>query len=865
MRIIPKNTKIKNTFWKSYSLKDILIILGLFMIVFFLLIKGKFILSIVTAIISLLMFIPTPDGIFYNFVVDYLKYLFGKKEYVKEEMDKLVSFKEVDLSGVIKFNDGSFGKVIKLGQKNFGIEDLNEQDVDINYFANAIKCIDISQMIDLVKIDRPVNFDEFSFDLFEKIQFNKQGKVEQIDKIKSNILKERIDKIDNLNNFFKQYVSDFYLVVYSKKAKEIDMLVNLVVSEINKCGLDTNILNKKEVIVFLKYNNSHIFDERVVNTLDEDELINWAKPKKIKFSSNRCYIDDVESVIYSVNDYPLKVKNAWGNNIFNIPNTKVVLRIKPVDKFKAIKRVDGCITELETKEVLSEKYSETKEASLHKETMLNLLNSLQSENEALYDVNMSITAYNYLKDSNYRKRVRNVILKDNFRTSPLYAKQKDGFIFSSLGYNNLLTKYERGINSSSLAAVFPFIRTIILDKQGILLGKNKNNDYPFIFNLWKRGNLYHNSNAMIIGKSGSGKSYFLKILITNEWSNDTRIIICDPEAEYINLTKNLKGNVIDVGNALEGRINPFHIYQILTEDGKCADSSVTFNTHLKMLESFFRIVLEDVSSSVIELINNLVIVAYKTKNIDSNTKFHKLKPKDYPLFSDLLNVLDLDEVKAFAKEDDLQLARLYLQKFVNGRYSDIWNHPSTLEVNAQIINFNFQALFANKNNVIANAQMLLIFRFIEQEIINAKELSNNGKELKTMIVCDEAHLFIDPKYPIALDFFYQMNKRIRKYNGSFIPATQNISDWNGNEELKHKTSTILKNSQYLFIFKLSAPDMKDVIDVYRTGEGFNEEEQRIIVSATTGDAFFVGSTELRASIKVLAGEYTKQLFTERND
>ena len=95
-------------------------------------------------------------------------------------------------------------------------------------------------------------------------------------------------------------------------------------------------------------------------------------------------------------------------------------------------------------------------------------------------------------------------------------------------------------------------------------------------------------NGMIIGKSGSGKSFFLKSLIANEWANDTRVIILDPEAEYLTLTKNLSGNLIDVGNAKEGRINPFHIYKILTEDGLPADPVVTFNTHLKMLESFSR-------------------------------------------------------------------------------------------------------------------------------------------------------------------------------------------------------------------------------------------------------------------------------------
>ena len=415
--------------------------------------------------------------------------------------------------------------------------------------------------------------------------------------------------------------------------------------------------------------------------------------------------------------------------------------------------------------------------------------------------------------------------------------------------------------------MFPFVRTCVLDEGGILLGENKNNGYPFILNLWKRGNLYQNSNAMIIGKSGSGKSYFLKTLISGEWANGTRVIVLDPEAEYLSLTRNLCGNIIDVGNAREGRINPFHIYKILTEDGTPADPKVTFNTHLKMLESFFKIVLADAPVDVIELINNLAVETYERMGITENTDCSAFPADYFPLFSDLLETLqskDKESMDELTKRD-MRTAELYLQKFVNGRYSDIWNAPSTLKTEADLIDFDFQSLFANKNNVVANAQMLLVFRFIEQEVINARERNKGGANYRTLIIADEAHLYIDPKFPIALDFFYSMSKRIRKYNGSFIPATQNIADWNANEELRGKTSAIIKNSQYSFIFKLSAPDMKDVLDIYKAGDSFNDEEQRMIISAVTGQTFFVGSTELRNCVRIKAGDYTQSLFDEQKE
>lgn len=728
-----------------------------------------------------------------------------------------------------------------------------------------LKQLEGTQSIDIVKIDRPVNFDRFSSELFERLSEIKESDDEQgVKEIKTDILSERIDRIDKLNNIRKQYLSDFYIVVYGKNEIDLENVAINIASEIVKCGLNTQLLGKRETAVFLKYSFSRNFDEREVRDIPDEELVGWIKPDEVEFHANGYTIDGMQASVLAIADYPLRVKNAWGAELFNIPNTKVVMRMKPVDKSKAIKRIDKCISEMETKQIISEKASETNSAEIHQESMVTLLDSLQAENESMFDVTLTVTAYNYLSDDNYKKVVRRQLTSGNFKPSTLYGLQIQGFKSSAISPVSNLSNYERGINSSSLAAVFPFARSFVMDDGGIMLGENKNNGYPFILNLWKRGNLYQNSNAMVIGKSGSGKSFFMKTLLANEWANNTRVICLDPEAEYLTLTRKLHGNIIDVGNAKEGRINPFHIYKVLTEDGSPADPMVTFNTHLKMLESFFKIVLVGANSDVIEMINNLVVETYERRGITERTDCSTLKAEDFPLFTDLLETMrakDKSNMDSLTLRD-MRTAELYLQKFVSGRYSDIWNGPSTLHTEAGLIDFNFQSLFANKNNTVANAQMLLIFRFIEQEVINARELNKNGGNLRTMIICDEAHLFIDIKFPIALDFFYSMSKRIRKYNGSFIPATQNIADWNANEELRGKTSAILKNSQYTFIFKLSAPDVKDLLDIYNAGDSFNKDEQRLIISAGTGQIFFIGSTELRMNVRIIAGIYVKSLFSE---
>ena len=872
MRIIPKKIKVRSNVWKCYSMKDIFVALVVFALVFVSITMENWVLAVILGLTALVMFMPTGDGIFYTYIFENIRFAIGKKKYIKtaekekERIDAISELADIKENGLLVYKTGHYGRVIKVGQKNFKIEDEQQQNVDIDYFANALKMLEETQSADIVKIDRPVTLDSFSSELFEKLSSVKKGNLPpDIKEMRANVLSERIDRIDELNNIIKQYASEYYIVIYGRDELDLENTAVNVAAEINKCGLRTKVLTRRPVAIFLKYCYFRNFDEREINDLTDEQLIDWIKPDSIEFKSNKYLINGIEAAVLTVAEYPLRVRNAWGANLFNIPNTKVVMHVKPVDKYKAIKRIDKCIGEMELKQITSEQASEANTAQIHRRSMSALLDSLQAENEALLDVTLTVTAYNYLNDTNYKKSVRRSLLTGNFKPSMMYGLQVDAFRSADISPVSVLGNYENGINSSSLAAVFPFVRNSVLDEGGVMLGENMDNRYPFLLNIWKRGSMYQNSNAMIIGQSGAGKSFFLKSFIVNEWSNGTRIIVLDPEDEYISLTRNLKGNIIDVGRAKEGRINPFHIYKILTEDGGVAEPNVTFNTHLKTLESFFKIVLVGASSDIIELINNIAVETYRRKGITEDTDCTKLKAEDFPIFSDLLDTLK-HEHETSGKEGfshrDYRTAELYLQKFVSGRYSDIWNSPSTLNVEEDIINFSFQSLFANKNNIVANAQMLLVFRFIEQEIINAREANKYGKNLRTIIIVDEAHLYLDAKYPIALDFFYSMSKRIRKYNGSFIPATQNIADWNANEELRSKTSAILKNSQYMFIFKLSAPDMKDVIEVYKAGDGFNQDEQKMIMSAVTGQAFFIGSSELRAGVKISTGEYMQKLFSE---
>ena len=148
MRIIPKKIKVKNTVWKCYSMADIIVALIVFGIIFIAVTMGQWVIAVILGLVAVGMFIPTPDGIFYTCVYENIRFLFSKKKYTKgaknakESVDALVDLKEIKDSGLIAYKGGMFGRVIKIGQKNFGIEDVVQQNIDINYFANALKLLD---------------------------------------------------------------------------------------------------------------------------------------------------------------------------------------------------------------------------------------------------------------------------------------------------------------------------------------------------------------------------------------------------------------------------------------------------------------------------------------------------------------------------------------------------------------------------------------------------------------------------------------------------------------------------------------------------------------------------------------------------
>jgi type IV secretory pathway VirB4 component len=372
---------------------------------------------------------------------------------------------------------------------------------------------------------------------------------------------------------------------------------------------------------------------------------------------------------------------------------------------------------------------------------------------------------------------------------------------------------------------------------------------------------------VIMGKSGSGKSFATKTILANFAAENSKIFILDPENEYQELAKNLGGKLIDVGTAKEGRLNPFHVITTLEADETDADSGITnFSVHLQFLEEFFKQILPGISSDALEYLNNLILKLYESKGISERTSFAQLTPKDYPTFDDLYALILSEEKSAVLEYDssNLRVLNNYVAKFAGkGRNANLWNGENSLTVKENFTVFNFQSLLANKNNTIANAQMLLVLKWLDNEIIKNKEFNaKHGTDRKIIVVIDEAHVFIDNKYPIALDFMFQLAKRIRKYNGMQIVITQNIKDFVGSPEIARKSTAIINACQYSFIFSLSPNDMDDLCTLYDKAGRINTVEQEQIVNNERGNAFIITGPTSRTNIEIIASPKIRAIFHE---
>ncbi len=885
MRFIPRKTRVKITLYRNFTILDCVMIvvgLGLTVLIATINLFPDMWTNIYVALFFggayAMLFLEMSDGVrLYNAIALSFKFMaynkyYSRKEKGQKNIKNIMPFDEVNTDRFLKFGD-YYGCVIEVFPISFGLLTEEKQNMTISVFTNAIQRLNLNQQCSIVKLRKPMVLDELA--KYEDYRYNTMTEMaerglytqDELDS-RSPVFEERLRAINFLNHNEKIIKDHFYIVVYDSDREALNNTVIGMVSTLEGgvTPLYSRVVTGDQLYVFMKSTYKSDFDEREIEILGPKEKAEWTYPDEVRFDLKTTKIDGEKHRIFTVTDYPIEVPNAWAFPLFIMPESRVIVNISPIDRYRAEKDLDKSLMEMEIKQQKNMRSSQKIEVDQHIETLKELLKGIKGANEMLYNTTIHIVAKDGVK-----KDVRAVLRQNGFKFSENFARQVDGFISSNLSRLDTLSKnWGRGIHTSSLAACFPFISSTLHDEKGIYIGYNQ---YPVFTNFFARNNERVNSNMMIIGKSGSGKSYCTKTLLTNFAADNTRIFILDPENEYEILCHNLGGKIIDVGKSTDGIFNPFHIYASLEDEfgGKSDD----FNEHLQFIEQFFRLILPGITPDAFEMLNSIVVQLYKRFEIDSSVSVNDLKPEDFPIFDDLLQLIDeMLEVETNEYHlKNLQTVRMFVEKFGSGgRNSNLWNGYSSVVTNENFICFSFRSLLSNRNDVIANAQMLLVFKYLDAEIIRNRDFNlefigeQAAEEDKRRVICavDEAHVFIDKKFPIALSFMKQMAKRIRKYNGMLIIITQNIKDFVGSEEIAQDSEAVINACQYSIIMSLAPADINDLISLYRSAGGINEEEQNSIVTAKRGQCFLITGPMNRTTVQIEALDVTKDLFNNKD-
>ncbi len=803
----------------------------------------------------------------------------------RDDMSDIMPFTAIK-DGYIEYGGKYYGAVLEVPPVEFRFfSEFRRDNSIVNGLGRVLRNLHGEFSANIVKIERPLIYDKYRDREYERLDelkaaYQNGALSEEELQARVEVLYDRIEEIQKLCDTEKVVSPFYYIVLFESDKRQLEMQLSSAVEALRGGELECHRLNDEELAVFLKYTNDVDFDEHEISKIAPEYYADWAMPQTLDIKVRTVEVNHILTHNARIVAYPNMVNDAWLATVMSMPGTKVVVKCRPMEHAKAVRNLDRSLQELRGQLMATSVDSRVIELQTHIESLSDLLGTLQGESEMLLETNIYVTSYDIAATranpklvqpptslranvTGMKKTVRRLYQENGFRLNNMEFGQMQAFIGSQISAWDPCVKDGRGIPSNSLAACYPWVFASVSDEGGMKLGSS--DGVPVFLDFFRRDNERINSNMVIIGKSGSGKSYATKDILTNLAADDSKIFILDPENEYTELAANLHGKFINVGNATQGRINPFQIITALDDDGSGENKNTgSYATHLQFLEEFFRQILPDCDRDAMEYLNSLIDRMYTNFGITDETDLSKLTPADYPIFDDLYDAV-LQEFQQTDNEYVRSILRIlmnYIAKFsTGGRNANIWNGPSTITTDENFIVFNFQSLLSNRNTTIANAQMLLVLKYVDNEIIKNRDYNLKfHANRKIVVAIDEAHVFIDTKFPVALDFMFQLAKRIRKYNGMQIVITQNIKDFVGSEEIARKSTAIINACQYSFIFALAPNDMQDLCTLYEKAGGINESEQEQITTAARGQAFTILGASSRTSFRVEVPEDVVDMF-----
>ena len=408
-----------------------------------------------------------------------------------------------------------------------------------------------------------------------------------------------------------------------------------------------------------------------------------------------------------------------------------------------------------------------------------------------------------------RDEVTSELIRSKLGADRLLLRQREGFLSSNpAGRNAFGSQFERVLPAKSVANLYPFNYSGKTDPNGFYIGRDRYGS-NIIVDLDRRTDDKTTANVLILGNSGQGKSYLLKLLLCNILESGKSAICLDTEHELVDLCSNLGGCFIDLMSG-QYRINPLE--PKLWDDGSEGDDpdapaafrqKTRLSQHISFLKDFFR-AYKEFSDRHIDTIELMLGRLYAKWGMDDDTDFQPLSPRDYPVLSDLYDVIeeayrnyDSEEYPLYPREL-LQEVLLGLHSMCRGAESKFFNGHTNITTSRFLV-FGVKGLLQASRNV-KNALLFNVLSYLSDKLLT---------EGSTAAGLDELYIWLSNL--TAIEYIRNSLKRVRKKESSMILASQNLEDFDV-DGVRELTRPLFAIPTHQFLFNAGSVDKKFYMD-----------------------------------------------------
>lgn len=408
-----------------------------------------------------------------------------------------------------------------------------------------------------------------------------------------------------------------------------------------------------------------------------------------------------------------------------------------------------------------------------------------------------------------RDEVTSELIRSKLGADRLLLRQREGFLSSNpAGRNAFGSQFERVLPAKSVANLYPFNYSGKTDPNGFYIGRDRYGS-NIIVDLDRRADDKTTANVLILGNSGQGKSYLLKLLLCNILESGKSAICLDTEHELVDLCSNLGGCFIDLMSG-QYRINPLE--PKLWDDGSEGDDpdapaafrqKTRLSQHISFLKDFFR-AYKDFTDQHVDTIELMLGRLYVKWGMDDNTDFQPLSPRDYPVLSDLYDVIeeayrnyDSEEYPLYPREL-LQEVLLGLHSMCRGAESKFFNGHTNI-TSSRFLVFGVKGLLQASRNV-KNALLFNVLSYLSDKLLT---------EGNTAAGLDELYIWLSNL--TAIEYIRNSLKRVRKKESSMILASQNLEDFDV-DGVRELTRPLFAIPTHQFLFNAGSVDKKFYMD-----------------------------------------------------